>query len=294
MTLPNFIVCGIQKGGTTSLYHYLREHPEVFMSETKEVNFFHLHFDRGPDWYASHFADVGKETAIGEASPNYMHHPGVARRIHDLLPDAKLLFVLRDPVDRAYSNFWFNIGRETWDPSASFSDVLRTEDGADRLIEKGYYHRHLGGFLEHFDRDRILVLLNEDLQSNPEEVMRDCYRFLDVSEDFVPETDRRYNATELPRGRIAILALKVAPRIRSVARVLVPTAVKTLLEMPRARLRRLFFEKRRPEPIADADRAYLEDLYRDDVLALAERFRLDLSAWRTYRSALDHHRDGAA
>jgi hypothetical protein len=295
MTLPNFIICGIQKGGTTSLYQYLREHPEVFMSETKEVNYFSLHFDESPGWYAGHFADASGQTAIGEASPNYMWRPDVARLIHELIPDAKLIFVLRDPVDRAYSNFWFNISRGAWDPSESFSEAIKTEDGARRLIEKGFYHRHLERFLEYFSPDQMFVILNDELRSRPVDAMKECHRFLGVSEDFMANTERRYNATEMPRNGLATLALKVAPTLRGLVRTIMSPRLRAMADRPRARLRSLLFEARRPEPIPSADRAYLEGIYRDDVLALAEHFQLELSQWSTYQAAaIAQSRDGAA
>ena len=144
MSTPHSLLVGHPDCGPSAKKNmdaHLRGHTKRGMRTlfAKEANFFSLHFDESLEWYAGYFADASGQTAIAEASPNYMWRPDVARLIHELIPDAKLIFVLRDPVDRAYSNFWLNISRGAWDPSESFSKALKTEDGARRLIEKGFY-----------------------------------------------------------------------------------------------------------------------------------------------------------
>src|SRR3712207_6690007 len=107
--LPDFVIIGTQRGGTTSLYHYLSKHPEVLPALRKEIHFFDLNFDRGLDWYLAHFARQDQPGLVGEASPLYMFHRDVPERVRRVLPNAKFIALLRNPVDRAYSQYQMNL-----------------------------------------------------------------------------------------------------------------------------------------------------------------------------------------
>lgn len=105
--LPNFLIVGAARAGTTSLYYYLKQHPDVFMSPKKEIDFFDVdkNFEKGLDWYERYFEGYTGQKAIGEASPLYMYLEKVPKRIAKVIPDVKLIFILRNPVDRAYSHY---------------------------------------------------------------------------------------------------------------------------------------------------------------------------------------------
>ena len=193
--LPTFIICGTQKGGTTALYHYLREHPEICMSKKKEVHFFDLNYHMGIKWYEKNFAhcNSGKVKAIGESSPLYMYLEEVPERIHETLPDIKLVFILRHPVDRAYSHYWHEVrlGYEY----LSFRDAIRVEE--DRLSrgdifsrrhysykDRGKYIIQLKRFRKYFSDDQMLILVTEDLRRSPEDVMKKILGFIGVDTSF--------------------------------------------------------------------------------------------------------------
>ena len=144
MVLPTFIICGTQRGGTTTLYHYLKEHPQICMSEKKEVHYFDLNYHKSLQWYESHFKDCQnkKVKTIGEASPFYMYLREVPERIDETLPDVKLIFILRNPVDRAYSHYWHEVklGVEY----LPFEEAIKREIAKENLISI-YIHPRFEG-----------------------------------------------------------------------------------------------------------------------------------------------------
>src|SRR5918994_33933 len=190
MTMPNFFIVGAQKAGTTSLYHYLNQHPDVFMSPRKEPFFFDRELNahgevvkqefggpgdqQAPKYvnireYEALFAGAKGEKAIGEASPLYIYAPGTAERIKRYVPEAKLIALLRNPADRAYSAFLHavRIGRE---PLSDFAQALREED--DRIWynwhyqfhyrNRGLYYAQLKRYFEVFGREKVGIWLYED------------------------------------------------------------------------------------------------------------------------------------
>ena len=168
--LPTFLICGTQRGGTTALFRYLRQHPDIYMPEIKEINFFDLHFDKGIGWYESFFEDWSGEKAVGEASPSYMWHPEVPSRIKTVLKNVKLIFCLRNPIERAYSNYWSGFSksfRSLGGRIPSFSEAIRTEDGYQRYIRKGFYYKDLVRFLKFFDLSVIHIIISEELRKDP-------------------------------------------------------------------------------------------------------------------------------
>lgn len=193
MALPNFLICGTQKGGTTALYHYLREHPEIFMPKVKEVHFFDLNWQRGLKWYEGYFEGVKNAKAIGEASPFYMYLEEVPKRIYEVLPDVKLIFILREPVSRAYSHYWHEVrlGYE----SLTFEEAIKMEE--ERLSTKDIFYRQqysykdrgkyvtqLRRYRKYFSDEQMLILLKEELKKDPQKVMKEVFEFLGVNLEF--------------------------------------------------------------------------------------------------------------
>lgn len=185
-TLPNFIIIGGLKCGTTSIHHYLGLHPDVNMSKPKELNFFaaEQNWDLGLDWYKSRFDDRVKIN--GESSPHYTNRPrfnGVAERIHEHCPDARLLYMVRDPIKRILSH-WVHAtgaGYET----REFVPTLTLPDTS--YIQRSMYWMQLQPYLELFDRDQIEIITQEELGSDREGTMRKAFSFLGVDETFTSE-----------------------------------------------------------------------------------------------------------
>ena len=297
-TLPNFIVLGTEKSGTTSVYYYLDQHPDVFMSPIKETNFFV--FD-GPipdaikwpkpqrfrvrtfDAYRQLFQRISTEKAIGEASPSYLYTPSVAERIHRRLPNAKMIVILRDPADRAYSGYTMRLRNAT--ETRSFSQAIRDEDAGvyepgweyakAHYVGLGFYARQLKPYLKLFGRSQVAIYLFEDLKADGPGFMREVFRFLEVDDTFATDTSLRHNASGVPRSRLFGPVLRETPLSRAVKKLL-PPALRKRAMVVQERLRGRLLRK---ETLPAEIRAGLVAGYRDDVLELQEMIQRDLSHW---------------
>ena len=195
--LPAFIIIGTMKGGTTSLHLYLSQHPEVCMSAAKEPNYFieARNFGKGLDWYRSLFADHTK--VCGEASPVYSkrhRHEGVPERLRDVVPHVRLIYVLRDPIDRIVSHYLHNqvIGRET----RSLSAAIAARAYRNNYVRTSLYAFQLDAFLRCFSLERILIVTAENLKDRRTETLEKIFRFIGVDPDFKSsEFDRLFNQT---------------------------------------------------------------------------------------------------
>jgi hypothetical protein len=201
--LPNFLVIGAPKAGTTSLYHYLRAHPEVFMSGTKELDFFiaRKNWSRGLGWYEAQFADANGAQAVGEASPRYAVYPAypdVPERISGLLPNARLVYVLRHPVERLISLYQHRFRGNT--ERRPFEKAVR-EDCI--YLDGSRYALQIEQYLEHFPREQLLLVLSEQLRSERDRTLETVFRFVGVDPEWrSPAVVAEHNVT----------AEKVAPR----------------------------------------------------------------------------------
>lgn len=191
--LPSFVIIGAMKSGTTSLGAYLTAHPDAYCA--LEPHFFDANFERGLDWYRDWFKETDGAAVVGEKSPSYMYHPDAVSRIAQTLPGVKLVAILRNPVDRAYSNYWHY--RRTGRERLSFGDALRAEP--DRLpsyppglcpfayVDRGLYLPQLERAAEHVPRERLLVQLFDDLERAPAETFAELCAFLGIEGSHVPE-----------------------------------------------------------------------------------------------------------
>lgn len=183
--LPNFVIIGAMKSGTTSLYHYLSLHPEIVMSEKKEIKFFvkEKNYWRGLEWYQSHF-NPGETGISGEASTDYAKFPrfrGVPQRMHAVIPDAKLLYILRDPVERIvahYVHYYANC-RE----NRTFAEALAELDG-NHYVEVSKYYMQLEQYLPYYSEENILILDSDELKNARQQTLRKVFRFLGVDPTF--------------------------------------------------------------------------------------------------------------
>jgi len=202
MILPNFLIIGAMKAGTTSLHYYLAQHPEIFLLPQKETNFFAQESAMcmrektvtEEQEYASLFRDVTNEKAIGETSPAYLCVIDAPRRIAKMLPNAKLIAVLRNPIERAFSHYVMRRqqGKEV---RASFDEVMATDD-IDPLRSyksRGFYGQQITRYLKHFPKEQIQIFLYEELVENPIAVVRGICQFLEIDQQFVPNMSKRHN-----------------------------------------------------------------------------------------------------
>lgn len=303
---PNFLIIGAAKSGTTALWHYLRQHPQIYMSPRKHTRFFAYEVEdpgfRGPgsenpslhytvpyaiadaDSYHALFAGVTGETAIGEASHSYLYGPRAAERIRDYAPDMKLIAILRNPAERAFSHYRQMI-RDGREPIDDFVRALEQEEARIKdhwwpdfhYVQVGLYHEQLERYFERFERDYLKVYLYEDLKADPSGVLRDIFRFLGVNHGFVPNANIRYNASGVPKSESLHLLLQKLRQIRPVVERLVPESQYAHLLRIGSNLHNRNLTKPRLHPEV---RKRVTDMYfREEILKLQHLMRRDLSTW---------------
>jgi len=208
MDLPDFLGIGALKAGTTYLDAMLRSHPETCMpAGLKEVEFFNRHYERGPQWYEQKFRGCGGRVR-GEVSPQYLFDAGAAARIAALLPAARLVLTVRDPVERAYSQYKHWVQETAY--RGSFDSFLVDHPGA---VERGRYFALLRPYLDCFARDQVLIVVFDDLVQRPVPTMQEVYGFVGVDPRHVPPAaDEAMNVSGSPRFHGAYVAAKRVSR----------------------------------------------------------------------------------
>jgi len=269
--LPDFLIIGAMRAGTSGLAAYLRSHPQVYMSRRKELHFFDERFQAGVEWYRKQFVDVAPDQLSGEATPIYMYLPEVAPRMHQTVPSAKLVAVLRNPVDRAYSHYWKTrgMGNETLD----FEEAIEAEQ--ERLaaggrvarvsysyLDRGSYLAQLQNVARYYPEDAIHVLKFEDLRDVTQTTLRSLAAFLGIEGGgFVLPSKTHRNQS-------------ISFRFPSLHR-----AVRPLPRTVKAIERRLNSRPMRYPPIGDKTRARLLEHFAPHNLALERWLGQDFSAW---------------
>ena len=295
--LPNFIIVGVAKAGTTSLFHYLAQHPDIYMSPVKEPRFFA--FEAGPpefrgprdeqvrkratrtlDGYRRLFGGVRGERAVGEASVVYLPHRGSAAAIARRIPDAKIVALLRDPVERAYSAYLY-YRRDGIEPCATFEEALAAEPRRIRdgwyyhwhYRDQGFYHRNLADYYDHFPAERIRVFLHDDLHRDPHGTLGDVFRFLDVDGAFRADVRIRHNPS----------CVSGSPRVHRVLtrRHPLKEALKKVVpeQWGHRAISLVMPANGEKPPVSPETRTELVAGYEDDLRQLERRTGRDLSAW---------------
>jgi hypothetical protein len=294
--LPTFLVIGAARSGTTALYLYLRQHPNVFMARGKETNYFAFEGEaldfRGPgaefvnnsvvtlNAYRRLFAEAPEGAAIGEASPLYLYCPPAAERIRARLPDVRIVAILRNPIEQAYSHYLY-ARKEAIEPLDDFMAALDAQ--ADRrkarwqpLFQYSDFARYgvqLRRYFDRFPRDRIRIFLYEEFASDPVRVVQEIFRFVGVDSSFVPDVSARANAGGIPKSEWwQMLVMRPNPASRLVGSFL-PTQTRRRVRdaLSGMNTRR----DRMPQAARDRLRAEL----RGDIVALQGLIERDLSKW---------------
>jgi Sulfotransferase family len=273
MTLPNFLIIGAAKAGTTSLYEWFRPHPAIFMPALKEPRFFSYDPARSEpapvrtlEEYAALFEGVTTETAIGEASPHYLMHGAVPERIAATLPGVRLIAALRDPAERAFSVYQMNLRNRGVNDGVPFLQAIETDGNL-----RGGYATGLARYFARFPRERIRIVLFEEIAGAPLATAQALFGFLGVDEGFVPDVARISNPGGLPRVR-ALHGLLNDGRLRYFARSFLPESVV-------ARGRDLRARNLRKQAMRPEERRAAVALFREDVLRTQDLIGRDLAPW---------------
>jgi hypothetical protein len=263
--LPNLIIIGGMKCGTTSLHYYLSQHPEISMSRQKELDFFveSKNWVKGLDWYESQFKTAAK--VIGEASPNYtswFQFPQVPARMHQLLPNAKLIYVVRHPIDRMIAHYIHNYsyGREDQD-----IDSVLLNGPMNRYLDRSLYYSQLSHYLEYYDPSQILVVSAKDLKHDTLAVLETIFKFLNVDPTYRSDRYSQQHHQSATKRRKTPVGEKISrsPLGRGVASL--PWALRNPLEQA---IYRPFSHAIQRPTLSKAATLELNDRLRDDVAAL--------------------------
>ncbi len=230
--LPNLIIIGAMKSGTTSLHYYLGLHPQIFMSKPKELNFFNLEFNwpKGVQWYESHFLD--KTKIRGESSTSYTKYPtfkGVAERMYSILPEIKIIYLIRDPIERIISEYTHNFsqGRE----NRTFTDSLKNIEN-NHYVNCSKYYAQLEQYLKFYSISNILIITAYDLMNNRVKTLKKIFRFLHVQEAFYCNDYLKVFHKSIEKKRINTMGLflksvqhKISPEFKKIIKLILPSSL---------------------------------------------------------------------
>jgi hypothetical protein len=290
MTMPNFLIIGAMKSGTTALYYYLEQHPEIYMSPVKEPNFFSSQEQENAadavtniGTYQDLFRGGSGKKALGEASHSYLYEPRAAAEIKRYVPEAKLIAILRNPIDRAYSHF-LHMVRSGTEPLDDFAQALREEEVRihkertfQDYIGRGLYYNQLKRYFGTFPQEQVRVYLYEDLSGAPISTVQDAFRFLKVDDSFVPDVSLRRNVSGQPKYKTLDGLLRRQSRIKHAAKIYLPARMRWRLSKTFDDLKTRNLAE--PPPVQSKVRRQLIGVYREDILQVQELIHRDLSGW---------------
>jgi hypothetical protein len=283
--LPDFIIVGPQKCATTWLYHALYEHPEVLMPETDSVHYFDMNYHQKEQWYRQFFSNHENEPVVGEETPTYIREQSAPKRIAETLPNVKLIFCLRNPIDRAFSHWWHAKSKDKH--SFSFHEVLENYDLFQNWIIPGFYYRHITRYAEYFPKENMKLCFFDDLVEDDLTYVQDIYSFLDVDDNYVPSiineksNEGKYRAIrrKSPYLRAARTFSKIAPS--SVVNSLRPVH-KQGLKIHNIAAEQIVSKNEYEQGMNEAVRKDLEDVYEDEIRYLSDYTGRNLNDWFKY------------
>lgn len=298
---PNFFIIGGHRSGTTSMYHYLKQHPDIFMSEKKEPSYFSDF--RVPLYnlksYLALFDKVDKEKIVGEASVSYILSEDSAIKIKEFAPNAKILIMLRNPIERVYSNYklYYSSFMEDIDnfegvlkaekerkngkmyPKNMKGDVLFTGDAYIKnlfYMERAMCAKQINKYLELFGRKNVLIIFQEDLHINQENVYKEVLDFLGVDNTFIPDFTRQNENRIIPLKiyrNIIVKSQFISGWKKNILGSIFPLHVRN-------NLRKLSVKKNKREEMKPETRKYLVEVFSDEITELEKITGRDLSHWR--------------
>ncbi|WP_375579311.1 sulfotransferase [Marivirga tractuosa] len=301
--LPNFLIIGAGKSGTTSVDNYLKQHPNIFISPVKEPNFFGYELNTAKDFegkpqlkhynssvtnideYLKLFEGAESYQVRGETSNTYMYHENAAARIKHYIPDAKLIAILRQPAERLYSRY-LHLARDSKLPTQKFEDCLdRNSIWWERndLIKEGYYGKYLDRYFKLFDQSQIKVFLYEELRENPEKLHRQIFQFLGVQEDFEIDFSITYNQSGFIKNPIVDKLIgSNSFFFKGMKKIISEKSIQ------RIKGNKFLFKKvndlrsknlSKPKLTKELKRQISNEIYKEDILLLQKLINKDVSHW---------------
>jgi len=286
---PNFFIVGAPKAGTTSLYHYLEAHPQIFMSSVKEPNYFsyqsslnqNLYYkERGInnfEEYISLFEKAGNKKAIGEASVSYLFYPEAAINIKNAFPKSRIIIMLRNPVERAISHY--NMDYKLGYVDLTFENVIKKKYDSNlnklyyqQFIELGLYYNQVKRYIELFGRENVLIIFFEDFKNHAPREVKKIFEFLDVDSGFQTDTNAKYNTFKTPRNSL-IRSIYRIKFLRVVLKKLFPQFISDLIKS-------IILTKNKKKFPDEATMKFLKQIYTPDIKQLEKLLNRDLNTWQ--------------
>jgi hypothetical protein len=285
---PNFFIVGAAKAGTTSLYYYLKGHPEVYMCPVKEPNFFSFEEVRDQNLYykvdcvdnlrdyEKLFIEAAGKKAVGESSVSYIFYPQTPLKIKKLIPDAKIIIMLRDPSQRGFSHYLMD--KRLGYVDLSFEDIIYKRAKHPLLdlyyqqyVELGLYYEQVKRYLDIWDTNRVKFILTSDLNANPNYVLREICQFLEIDQSFSFDTSEQHNVYELPKAGL-VTTLYASSKIRTFLG-------NTTSEFIKKTIKKQFFSKGQKPRMNQNDSEYLRAFYKEDIKNLEKLLKIELVEW---------------
>lgn len=282
--LPNFLYIGPDKSGSTWIYFALKEHPEVCLSKIKDVYFFDKYYKKGWSWYEKHFSHCIKKSnikAIGELSHDYLFSKIALQRIKESMPNIRLITSLRNPIDRAFSDFLHLKKHALIKQNKSFLDFVKNdyENNNYGVIQRGFYNVYLDEYFKIFQKDNILVLLFDELINNPNSYISRIYKFIGVDSEFVPAVlNKKILAANKPRiESLAFFVKKSSDLLRHLNADTIVGYIKDLKIIQKL-LYVPYYSDTKPI-ISQNEKEYLLEIYKPHILQLESLLNVSLNSW---------------
>jgi len=286
-TWPNFFIVGAPKAGTSSLYAYLKDIPGIYMSPIKEPNYFSAAIIpatssfgpiRDKKKYLSLFEKVKDEKIIGEASPSYLSDPEAPKLIHEIVPDARILISLRDPVERAYSNYlmYKRLGwlQDSFHNELQKAKLEKNSNIGKLILQRGLYTNNVKRYFDVFGQKQVKVIIFEEMFHDVKSVLNDVLEFLGVTCPLNDFESKVHNPYATVRGPIAGFVLKNKPLRRLAEKIMSPNRRRALKE-------KLILKPQTKPKLNEKDRNTLIDFYREDVVKIQTLLDRDLP-WKNF------------
>jgi len=287
--LPNFIIVGAPKAGTTSIYRYLSKHPEVFMSSPKEINYFSIDQIESQNLYYNYFKvkslieyeklfdGVTNETAIGEGSVSYLFYKETPAKIKNIIPDVKIIILLREPISRAFSHYLMD--NKLGLVNDSFENIIFKTSISDKqnlyyqqYVELGLYYKQIKRYFDIFNKNQIKICFQDDLYQNPLKVMNDIFIFLNIDCTHELDISRRFNAYSNPKSTI-IRKFYQNNVLRNIIDSYTPSKLKWIIK-------KVFFDNSSKPNLSKETIDYLYNIYIKDIVYLEKLLNISLESWK--------------
>lgn len=300
---PQFMIIGAGKSGTTALFEYLNQHPDVFMPRVKETNFMSLEGKRSipieedpemleyyphsvfdMETYLGLYEDCPDGITAGEASPMYLYKNDAHLKIKEYCPEAKMIAIFRNPAERLYSRY-LHLAREGIQPEGWPESVFDKSSiwwRRDDLLLEGYYYKHLSKFMETFPREQFKIFLYDDLRNNQKQVIYDIFEFIGVDPDFEPDTSTEHNKSGFIKNKFLNGLIGNDSPLKNFVAKVAPGFVESLRRNDKLKGRVLEARNKnlvRPKYEAEIKKRITDEIYKEDLLKFEKLIGRDISHW---------------